>query len=249
MKGFMPIVVDGVTFNHSINQHGVIIHTETKRVRRPSIDKDGYERVTLYKDGIIKNFIIHRLVGLMFIPNMNVKKYDQINHKDGNKRNNTATNLEYCDSQMNIDHAFETGLRCNYGTNSNLNKYNEDKIKTICGLLEKGYQNQYIAKAVGVSKTLVGDIKRGLCWVRISRQYTMPSFIKRPPDDIVRDICILIESGRTNLEISRIIDVAPSYVSQIRSRKRRNSIYTKVQQLGEEEVQRLSKDILSKYIQ
>ncbi len=46
---------------------------------------------------------IHRLVAEMFIPNP--KGYKQINHKDENKSNNKATNLEWCDSQYNIDYS------------------------------------------------------------------------------------------------------------------------------------------------
>lgn len=42
---------------------------------------------------------VHRLVAMTFIPNPN--KLPCINHKDENKLNNTATNLEWCNIKYN----------------------------------------------------------------------------------------------------------------------------------------------------
>lgn len=53
---------------------------------------------------------IHRLLALTFIPNDDPAKV-WVNHKDGNKINNTLDNLEWCTISANIQHAFDTGLR------------------------------------------------------------------------------------------------------------------------------------------
>lgn len=67
-------------------------------------DGRGYDRVSLGD----KQYRIHRLVAEAFIPNpLNLP---EVNHKDGNKKNNCVENLEWITHQENIIHAVETGL-------------------------------------------------------------------------------------------------------------------------------------------
>lgn len=65
-------------------------------------------RVSLWKDGKHKDFLVHRLVAFAFIPVVKGKEY--INHIDGNPKNNNVENLEWCNHLENNRHAFETGL-------------------------------------------------------------------------------------------------------------------------------------------
>lgn len=69
---------------------------------------NGYLKITLYKKGKPKQVYIHRLVARQFIKNPDKKKY--INHKDGDKKNNNVSNLEYCTHSENMLHAFASGL-------------------------------------------------------------------------------------------------------------------------------------------
>lgn len=71
----------------------------------------GYAVVTLCKNGIQKNKIVHRLIAQTFIPNPN--NLPQVNHKDGNKQNNNVNNLEWCDNSYNQLHANRMGLNKN----------------------------------------------------------------------------------------------------------------------------------------
>ena len=66
------------------------------------LDKIGYIRVNLCKDGRIKNVTVHRLVAEMFIPNPN--NYPEVNHRDEDKTNNCVENLEWCTREYNVNY-------------------------------------------------------------------------------------------------------------------------------------------------
>ena len=62
-------------------------------------------------DSVMKS--VHRIVAEVFVPNP--YGYSEVNHKDGNKKNNCAANLEWVTHKRNIEHARETGLIKNRG--------------------------------------------------------------------------------------------------------------------------------------
>ena len=66
----------------------------------------GYLRVFLRRDGVIKVYPVHRLVGFAFIPNPDNKP--QINHKNFKKDDNRVANLVWCTGQENVDHYMST---------------------------------------------------------------------------------------------------------------------------------------------
>lgn len=74
-------------------------------------DSDGYQQVKLCKDGKVTLKRVHRLVAETFIEK--VLNKDQVNHIDGNKKNNCINNLEWVTSKENMEHAFKTGLMAN----------------------------------------------------------------------------------------------------------------------------------------
>ena len=56
-----------------------------------------------------KQLSVHRLVASVYIANPH--NFDIVNHKDGNKMNNTLSNLEWCDRSYNQHHAYMTRLQ------------------------------------------------------------------------------------------------------------------------------------------
>ena len=69
------------------------------QIRKTKKDKGGYYRIILCKNDKQKDFLVHRLVALAFIPNPN--KLPIINHKDCCPSNNRADNLEWCNYSYN----------------------------------------------------------------------------------------------------------------------------------------------------
>ena len=78
------------------------------RIMPATIQKRGYKAVMFHINGKARCVKVHRLVAEAFIPNPN--HLPQINHKDGDKLNNQATNLEWCTGSQNMRHAWQTGL-------------------------------------------------------------------------------------------------------------------------------------------
>lgn len=68
-----------------------------------------YAHIPLTKDSISKTTSLHRVVALAWVPNPTNKP--QVNHIDGNKLNNSASNLEWVTNLENMRHSIKTGLR------------------------------------------------------------------------------------------------------------------------------------------
>ncbi|MBH4603004.1 NUMOD4 motif-containing HNH endonuclease [Staphylococcus aureus] len=85
------------------------------RILKGHVNKHGYLRVDLSKEGIRKSFSIHRIVAMAFLGGTDLV----VNHIDGIKTNNNINNLEYVTPQENTAHAVRTGLIKN---NSRINK-------------------------------------------------------------------------------------------------------------------------------
>lgn len=83
----------------------------SERIMKPHTDKYGYLVIALSKNGKMKYFTIHRLVALMYRPNVFPMFTDQVNHIDGNKLNNHYTNLEWCSHEYNQREAVRLGLK------------------------------------------------------------------------------------------------------------------------------------------
>ncbi len=72
------------------------------------IDNLGYRTTCLCKNNKRKYKRVHRLVAETFISNPN--NLPCVNHIDGNKTNNTISNLEWCTHSQNTSHALSNGL-------------------------------------------------------------------------------------------------------------------------------------------
>lgn len=64
------------------------------RILKQSTNNKGYKLVCLCRKGKQKSLLVHRLVATAFIPNPD--NLPCVNHKDQNKQNNNASNLEWC---------------------------------------------------------------------------------------------------------------------------------------------------------
>lgn len=87
---------------------GKFQYVEPKEICRYVNKKNGYVYVQLWNNATYKNIRLHKLVAENFIENKEGK--EQINHIDGNKKNNKVNNLEWCTCKENIQHVYKIGL-------------------------------------------------------------------------------------------------------------------------------------------
>jgi hypothetical protein len=113
----MEMIIDNIVFRpypyderYLVSECGKIYSTIRKRCLKPTVSDLGYERLEILNPRTQKPFsAVHRVVAYTWIGNPPEDK-QEINHKDGNKLNNHASNLEWCSRVENIRHGFDSGL-------------------------------------------------------------------------------------------------------------------------------------------
>lgn len=150
--------------------HGAT-RTVRSRTKAQTPHPCGYWAVSIQKDDTAATFLVHRLVAAAFIGPLGAG--DEVNHKDGNKRNNRASNLEIVTRQENIDHAVNTGLIANKGEgNSQAVLTAEQVIKIRSLYTQGGYRNggfgyKAIAKKYGLPWGTIRNIVKRRTWQHI----------------------------------------------------------------------------------
>lgn len=97
-------------FLYEINAEGVLRNIKSKKIVTGYVEKTGYRRVRIENKclgGVVRSSI-HQLVAEAFIPNPENKPF--VNHKDLNKLNNHADNLEWVTHSENMKHAYSHGV-------------------------------------------------------------------------------------------------------------------------------------------
>lgn len=94
---------------YSLHDSGDVWSHKSQKFLKPSPNPQGYLYVILSKDGKQSTKTIHRLLAEAFIPNLDNKPC--INHKNGDKTDNSLDNLEWCNHSENNQHAWDIGLR------------------------------------------------------------------------------------------------------------------------------------------
>lgn len=96
-------------FPYEVSSHGRIRNTRTGHVlKNQKRNLFWYDTVDLWFNGIGNRFYVHRLVATAFLERP--FESTEVNHKDGDKTNNSVGNLEWVTKEMNMRHAYETGL-------------------------------------------------------------------------------------------------------------------------------------------
>lgn len=131
-----------------------------EKILKKTMNKSGYEYVSLREDNKIKTLIVHRLVAKCFVKNENNKP--QVNHIDGNKLNNKASNLEWVTEKENMEHA----------SKNNLMRSKENHYKTffkkedILYIRNSKKTNKALGEEFKVDYRLIWQIRKFITWKR-----------------------------------------------------------------------------------
>ncbi|WP_199243458.1 HNH endonuclease [Hymenobacter sedentarius] len=149
---------------HQVSNHGNL--TKNGEIL-PLTNSNGYLTATL--EGVTK--LMHRLVASAFCPKPAGASI--VNHLDGSRNNNHATNLEWTTVKGNAVHAAENNMLPT-GEQHIRSELTETVVLEIDALLRAGKANGEIADAYGISREVVSKIKAGRTWAKVTGRELAP---------------------------------------------------------------------------
>ena len=85
-----------------VNESGEVRYKDTGKMASTSVAATGYIQVGVRYNGKTHTYNVHRLVAEAFIPNPDY--FPEVNHKDENRSNCNADNLEWCTPKYNSNY-------------------------------------------------------------------------------------------------------------------------------------------------
>lgn len=165
---------------------------------------------------------VHRLLAQHFLGG--IPQGMVVNHKDGNKQNNSLDNLEVVTYSQNAKHAFENGLNKGQpGQDNSMAKLTNDQAVKIAEGLKQGKDNETLGNEYGLHPRYVSLIRHGKRWPQLYKQYG--PFEKSAKPDPMQDKYnefLKLKDSMRNKEIAAILEVDASTVSRWRSGQFRN---------------------------
>jgi hypothetical protein len=123
----------------------------------------GYKKLSFTEKGKKSEVLQHRVLFAYYHGIEALSDDLTINHKDGDKDNNSIENLEQVSVQENTKHAHSNKLLKN-GRLSKTAKLTTEDVTMIKALLREGGKHRDIAKLYGVSKSTITNISTGVVW-------------------------------------------------------------------------------------
>lgn len=158
--GFMKWRKSGLCPLVEVSSAGQVRSIKTGKIYSPVIKPHGYEIVRVHIDGKRKHYHLHRLVCEAFNgpPNGLLAL-----HKDGNQRNNSASNLYWGTQAQNIEDRERHGKTMR-GDSHYARKLSSADIPKIRKLLSDKVPMKKIALQFGTTYSAIYDIKRRKSW-------------------------------------------------------------------------------------
>lgn len=113
---------------------------------------------------------VHRVVAEAFIPNPD--NLSDVDHIDGDMRNNHVSNLRWLTHGDNIKHCYSLNNRSATGENNARCDTTEETVLEICRMLQNGERVCNIRDKVGVPYSRISSIKSRKNWISVSKDFS-----------------------------------------------------------------------------
>jgi hypothetical protein len=123
----------------------------------------GYPSVLIWSNGKPKRVLIHRLVAREFV-GLPPSAIHQVNHKDGDRENNRADNLEWVTPEENRRHYIDVLGHLLNGEKHPMAKLTNSEVHTIKTKLRDGEKRKDIAELYRVNRATIDAIATGRLW-------------------------------------------------------------------------------------
>jgi hypothetical protein len=201
--------------DYLVSSNGDIYSNISKRLLKRYEHNHGYSATAFHKNKVRYQALTHRVVAKAFIPNPD--NLPTVNHKDGNKKNNHISNLEWCSYLDNNLHALETGLRT-----FDL-KYPEDLVVKVFTMIANGETYKSVSGTLGIPEPAIKVIYNEKPYQHLKDKVDWSNHL--PRGRVLTDkqgikVLDLIEEGKT---VNEVVDyfkgaVKKKTVSNIRQR-------------------------------
>jgi hypothetical protein len=168
-------LIPGLDGRYEIDKQGNVYatfafkHLRAGRLMKSRPNNCGYVFVVLAVNGG-KTFFVHRLLMMTFNPNENAHKLE-VNHKDGNRGNNSLDNLEWMTRVENMKHAHHVLKTWDQaqvrGEQVGGVKLTAEKVIEIRRLWASGVQRSVIAAEYGVTPENITAITKRKSWAHV----------------------------------------------------------------------------------
>ena len=150
------VAVPGFEDYYEVSSDGDLRSLGSGRVLAKNSMGAGYVKADLWKDGGRMQTSVHRIVASAFVPRPD--GCDEVNHKNGNKTDNRASNLEWVTRSDNVNHAYYAlGYRVNSVTATNCKTGNAVTYPSVEAAVRSGFDSAHIYRCLlGERKTHKG---------------------------------------------------------------------------------------------
>lgn len=162
-KRYIIVYEDGSIYRCTkADDAGVLLSKDYRLVKVRVHKKSGRVYANFTWRGITKSVLINRIVALRFHPNP--LKLPQVNHKDGDKENNSKDNLEWSSGSDNEKHAHRTGLKSGRGSANSNAKLTSTQVQVI---RESQKSIQELATEYSVGRSTISNILSRRTWQHV----------------------------------------------------------------------------------